>query len=353
MKKRILLVTDVYGWGGHVRAEYIKKHLSDEFHFDIVDGNAFNKYSLYTDKNCFTQEDVDVLKKDAFDKEVLTFNELKKHCRNTKRDNNYDLVYLLFHTMLLRKDVRRLLRKNDRKFLTIVTAYPVLRAGFTVHGMNIAKQLFLDEADKCVGVIANNYRSLNDLKSIYNGRTFYAPRGVDENVFYPTRVFVEKPENEFTVAFVGKEESREKGFLDYIKPACQMAGVKLIDNQRNYTDALSSDEMREFYNQADAYMVASVMDGTPNTALEAAACGVPIISNHIGNMPDLIDNHKNSWLVDDRDVHKYAHRLNWMKKHQKATWEVGQKIRQEILKNWTWKKVLNENERVIFRELLE
>jgi glycosyltransferase involved in cell wall biosynthesis len=132
-----------------------------------------------------------------------------------------------------------------------------------------------------------------------------------------------------------------------------MAEVRLIDNQRNFTDALSPDEMREFYNQADAYIVASVMDGTPNTALEAAACGLPIISNYIGNMPDLINNHKNSWLVDERNVQKYAHRLNWMKKHQRTTWEAGQKIREEVLKNWTWKKVLNENERIIFRELLE
>jgi glycosyltransferase involved in cell wall biosynthesis len=353
MKKRILLVTDVYGWGGHVRAEYIKKHLSDEFDFDITDGDGFGQYSLITDNDCFTQKDIDELKNKSFDKEILSLRELRKYCGKRRSKNDYDLIYLLFHTMLLRKDVRRLLRRNDRKFLTIVTAYPVLRAGFASYGMNEAKKTFLNEANKCVGVIANNYKSLEDLKSIYNGKTFYAPRGVDEKIFYPMKTFVEKPENEFTVAFVGKKENTEKGFLDFIKPACQMAEVRLIDNQRNFTDALSPDEMREFYNQADAYIVASVMDGTPNTALEAAACGLPIISNYIGNMPDLINNHKNSWLVDERNVQKYAHRLNWMKKHQRTTWEAGQKIREEVLKNWTWKKVLNENERIIFRELLE
>ena len=316
--KKILLVTDVYNWGGHVRAQYIKKHLSDEFYFDIIDGAGFEqmwKFGVIQNKHVLLEY--------------------------------YDLIYLLFHTMLLRKDVKELLGRNGKKILTIVTAYPVLRAGFRCD-----PKMFLKRANKCIGIIANNYKSLADLKSIYEGKTWYAPRGVDENIFYPTRGFEEKDPDDFTVAFVGKEQNHEKGFLDFIKPACQEAGVKLIDNQRNYTDALTPDEMREFYNQADVYMVASIMDGTPNTALEAAACGLPLVANHIGNMPELIENHKNGWLVDEREIFRYANRLRWMKTHQRTAWEVGQRGRETVLRDWTWKNVLNKHERLIFREIL-
>jgi len=349
--KRILLVTDVFGWGGHVRAEYIKKHLSDEFHFDIIDGEGFQKYSKFTDKDIFTQTDVDNFREVSFDKKFLSLNELRKYCNRKKNDDSYDLIYLLFHTMLLRKDVRRLLRKG-RKILTIVTGYPVLRASFISHGTTKAKMIFTEEANRCVGIIANNYKSLQDLKTIYKGRTFYAPRGVDETVFYPTKKFIKKNESEYTVAYVGKPVP-EKGLEDIIKPACQLAGVKLIANTRNYTDALTPNEMNDFYNQSDAYLVASTIDGTPNPALEAAACGLPLVVNNIGNMPELIKDNINGFLIKDLSVRKYAHRLEWMKKNQRKAWDIGQKGRETILKDWTWKKVLNENERMIFRECLK
>ena len=194
--------------------------------------------------------------------------------------------------------------------------------------------------------------SLEDLKKIYNGKTFLATRGVDENIFYQTRVFSEKPQEKFTVAFCGKDGSPEKGLKEFIEPACKKAGVRLIANTRNFTDALTPNQMREFYNKADAYIVASVMDGTPNPALEAGACGIPIVSNRIGNMPELIRNHKNGWLVE-RDIEAYARRLIWMKENQKATFDIGQRLKKNILDEWTWDKVLNKNERNIFREVLK
>jgi glycosyltransferase involved in cell wall biosynthesis len=311
--KRILLVTDVYGWGGHVRAEYIKKHLSDEFYFDIMDGEEFG---------------------------------------NRYKKIDHDLIYLLFHTQLLRKDVKYLLNKiNKPKIITCVTSYPTLRAGF-INGVVNKKQAiqrFLELANQCVAILANNNISLKDLKLIYKGPTYYACRGVDENVFYPTRQFKEKPK-EFTVVYVGKP-TEEKG-LHIIEPACKKAGVKLISNTRNYTNALNQDQMRDFYNQGDVYAVASKADGTPNPALEAAACGLPLVANYIGNMPELIVNHKNGWLVE-RSIERYVNKFIWLKKNQKAAWEIGQKGRQSILKDWTWDNVLNKNERMIFREILK
>lgn len=310
-KKRILLVTDVYGWGGHVRAEYIKKHLSDEFEFDIVDGEDFKE----------------------------------------KNKEDYDLVYLLFHTMLLRKDVTELLFKCDVKVMSIVTGSSVIRSGFiNGRGYRAGLNHFLIRANKCVSIGANNLASLNDLKSIYRKNIFYAPRGVDPNVFYPTKEFQEKSEDQFTACYVGKPV-KEKGLEDIIEPACKKAGIKLISNTKNYTDAFTPTEMNNFYNKADVYIVASTIDGTPNPALEAAACGLPLVSNHIGNMPELIKDHKNGWLVE-RKIEEYVHRLNWIKRNQRKAWEIGQKGREEILKNWIWEQVLNKNERMEFRRIL-
>ena len=283
-----------------------------------MDGKEFNKYS---------------------DKLSNSFKTTIKTDQNKIR--RYDIIYLLFHTMLMRKSVRSLYGKQ--KFITMVTVYPTLRPIFSRK-----KEIFIGVANKCEAILANNKKSLKDLQSIYKKSSYLAPRGVDPNIFYP--ISNEFNENkEFTVVFCGKSNP-EKGLKNIIEPACKKAGVKLITNERNFTNALNEDQMREFYNEADVYIVASTMDGTPNTALEAAACGKPILSNSIGNMPEFIKNGKNGFLINLK-IDKYVRKLKWMKKNRKKVYEMGLNARETILKSWTWDIVLNKNEREILRKI--
>jgi glycosyltransferase involved in cell wall biosynthesis len=256
--------------------------------------------------------------------------------------------------MLLKKSVKRLLSTNVR-VVTVVTGFPTLKNIF--YGRNKifeeAKNKFLSLANKCVAVGSNNRKSLEDLRSIYDPqKTFYAPRGVDPEIFYPMTTEFRRKENEndFTIAYVGKPVP-EKGLKEFIQPACEQAGVNIIINDRNYENALSPQEMNEFYNKADAYVVASTIDGTPNPALEAASCGKPVIANEIGNMPEFIKDGKNGFLLGDMTVGKYARKIRWMKVNQKRTFEMGMNARETVLKNWTYQKSI-ENKREIFRRLV-
>jgi glycosyltransferase involved in cell wall biosynthesis len=317
--KRILLISDVKGWGGWVRAEYIKKYLSDEFDFTLMDATEFNKLEKSTS--------------------VIP----------------YDLVYLLFHTMLNKKTVQRLLHSNI-KVVTIVTGFPTLKPIFYGRNGNKekARKTFLKVANRCKAIFANNYKSLEDLRYIYNPRkTYYMPRGVDPKVFFPmTREFIRKnDEDTFTIAYVGKPVP-EKGLREFIMPACEIANVRIIFNDRNFENALPPEEMNRFYNKADAYIVASTIDGTPNPALEAASCGKPIISNKIGNMPEFIVDGHNGFLLDEMEINKYAKILMWMKRNQKRSFEMGLNGRKTIEESWTWEKVLNKHERQVFRRIL-
>ena len=355
MKKRILLVTDVYNWGGHIRAKYIRKYLEDEFHFDIMDANEFNIWERRSDPRLFSMDDITkfskLMKRDFFD-----FEKFRRFVDIHKSKRNYDIYYFLFHTMLAKKSVQRLLHTNS-KIMTIVTGFPTLKNIFYGRDFNQekAKKNFLSLANRCKAVGANNYKSLDDLKEIYDPKkTFYAPRGVDPEVFYPMTTEFKRKEDEwkFTIAYVGKPVP-EKGLKEFIQPACEQAGVSIIFNDRNYENALPPDEMNKFYNQADAYVVASTIDGTPNPALEAASCGKPVIANEIGNMPEFIKDGENGFLLKgDIKVERYAQKLRWMKVNQKRTFEMGQNARETIEKKWTWERVVNQHEREVFRRLL-
>ena len=352
MRKKILLVSDVKGWGGWVRGQYIMRHLSNEFEFTLVDDPGFKKLEQVSNKDCFTMKDVQMFRNQSTDKESLNFEMFKKFYIRRKRDMNFDLYYFLFHTMLIKKNVKRLLN-SPQKVATIVTGYPTIKPCFDRKGggTSVGQNNFLQLARKCKAIFANNLKSLEDLNRIVkdeNIKTFYCPRGVDENVFFPTDNGFD-PNKEFTVAYVGKPVP-EKGLKEYIEPACQTIGAKLIYNDRNYTNALGPNEMRKFYNKADVYVVASTIDGTPNPALEAASCGKPIISNEIGNMPEFIKHGKNGFIMEDRNINRYVKFLRMMMNDREKCYEMGREARKTVEKAWTWEKVL-ENEREVFREL--
>ena len=354
MKKRIMLITDVYGWGGHTRAEYIKKYLSNTYDFTLKDAAEFNQWEEKTNKDLFSKKEADQFSQ-SYKGNIYPFDDFKKFINTQRLPRTYDLYYFLFHTMLVKKSVKRFL-ESDAKIVTIVTGFPTLKKIFYGRNGNSEKAVkaFLKVANKCRAIFANNYKSLNDLRTIYDPqKTYYLPRGVDPEIFYPMTTGFKRKEDEskFTIAYVGKPVP-EKGLREFIMPACEQASVSIIFNDRNYEDALSPEEMNLFYNKADAYVVASTIDGTPNPALEAAACGKPIIANEIGNMPDFIRDGENGFLLKEMKINKYAQKLMWMKRNQKRTFEMGQEARGTVERDWTWEKVVNGHERPTFRRLI-
>jgi glycosyltransferase involved in cell wall biosynthesis len=61
---------------------------------------------------------------------------------------------------------------------------------------------------------------------------------------------------------------------------------------------LSRQEMADWYNTGQVFLCTSFSEGTPNVALEAAACGCMLITTPVGNMPELIRHEENGLLVE-------------------------------------------------------
>jgi len=307
-KPKILLITDVWGWGGHHRGEQIVKWLSDEFEFELITQRMLNK---------------------------------GEHKYKFKE---YDLYYPLFHVQLR---IRRLHSVMDR-VVTCVTGRTALKQRFEDFGAT-RKQGFLKFANQIRAVFVNNMLSLEELRTFYKGDTFYVPRGVDEKLFS----YSPYPINSFAACFVGKGRMPEKGYGSHIIPACVRTNTKMISNIKNYRNADSQEEVkRQIYDKANVLMVASTVDGTPNPALEAASCGRPILSNTIGNMPEFIENGLNGFIVQ-RNIEEYAEKLRWMKGNPQKCERMGKRARQKIENEWCWKETLNRYERPALRAVLK
>jgi len=66
-----------------------------------------------------------------------------------------------------------------------------------------------------------------------------------------------------------------------------------------------SDEasMSLLYNTADLFVIPSIEDNLPNTALEAQACGVPIVGFRVGGLPEIVRDGQTGVLVTPSDAH--------------------------------------------------
>jgi len=66
------------------------------------------------------------------------------------------------------------------------------------------------------------------------------------------------------------------------------------------------------YSACDVMVVPSRQDNLPNTAVEAAACGVPVVAFRIGGLPDIVDHMQTGYLASPFDVGDLAQGVSWV-----------------------------------------
>lgn len=188
-------------------------------------------------------------------------------------------------------------------------------------------------AGRARGVHANSKMLQAEMEAYLGKAVHYVPNGVDEVFYHRMRP---RESSKLIVGFVGKPNPR-KG-RDIVAAACQKAGVELREVCRRSGDALPQEGMRDFYQGIHVLAVASDMDGTPNPALEAAACGCAVVSNKIGNMPEFIDHGRNG-LFHDRSLDQLAEALwNLKQRPIEEVEEMGRAARRTVEEAWTWQR---------------
>ncbi len=131
---------------------------------------------------------------------------------------------------------------------------------------------------------------------IINPRGF-RPGSVHQDVFFQSIPFVleEVPEAHFVCTGMRGQPQAEKWLRQYG-----------INSSVSLLPFISQSELWALYFNADIYMSLSSHDGTPNSFLEAVACGCfPIVGN-IASLREWIDHGRNGWLVEPRDARAAA-----------------------------------------------
>ena len=106
-------------------------------------------------------------------------------------------------------------------------------------------------------------------------------------------------------------------------------------NSENHALCYTTEQMVEWYNAGTIYICTSSSEGTPNPAIEAAACGCVVVSTRVGNMPELIEPYVNGELVD-RDVDSVDSFFDAIVRCQNRYVEMATAMQERIV-DWDWR----------------
>jgi glycosyltransferase involved in cell wall biosynthesis len=81
----------------------------------------------------------------------------------------------------------------------------------------------------------------------------------------------------------------------------------------HWLDVIQDDRLLALaYSAANVMVVPSRQDNLPNTAVEAQACGIPVVAFNIGGLPDIIEHQHTGWLARPFDTTDLAAGITWI-----------------------------------------
>tara|TARA_R110002126_G_scaffold10245_16_gene46498 strand:+ start:1425 stop:2561 length:1137 start_codon:yes stop_codon:yes gene_type:complete len=99
------------------------------------------------------------------------------------------------------------------------------------------------------------------------------------------------PQARLTIAGSGPQRAMLQQLVQQLK----------LTNAVHFAGRLSSEQMAELYRSADLMLNSSLVDNSPNSLIEALACGVPIISSDVGGISQLVSHGKDALLFNAGD----------------------------------------------------
>jgi glycosyltransferase involved in cell wall biosynthesis len=106
-----------------------------------------------------------------------------------------------------------------------------------------------------------------------------------------------------------------------------------------------------FYRLFDAFVLPSVNEGTPVSAIEALATGTPVVANRVGGVPDVVRDGLDGFLVTPGDVEGAASKLALLAGDPALRAKLGESGRARVLERYSVPRLVDDVDR-LYRSLL-
>ena len=101
----------------------------------------------------------------------------------------------------------------------------------------------------------------------------------------------------------------------------------------------SKNNVNEYLQRADIFILPSINEGISNTLLEAMACELPVIAAHVGGNPEIVIDGKTGLLVEQSDAQLFAEKILFLCNNPEHINSYGLAARNHVVKNYSLKKM--------------
>jgi glycosyltransferase involved in cell wall biosynthesis len=141
-----------------------------------------------------------------------------------------------------------------------------------------------------------------------------------------------QPKHDILLFIIG--EGEERGALEKMIAELGLQSKVILSGKKDNAAAL----LPAF----DIFLFPSVKEGLPYTILEAGLAGLPVIASAVGGIPEIITDMESGILVRPKSSEEMVKAFDFLLSHKKEAAAFGKKLRANVKKNFSFKKMLRE-----------
>jgi len=100
-------------------------------------------------------------------------------------------------------------------------------------------------------------------------------------------------------------------------------------------------EIEKIYSVIDIFVLTSFWEGCPLSVLEAMSFGIPVVSFSVGDVPYIIQNEKDGFVVKNRDFTELIEKIKLLLKNEILRNKIGENAKEKIMREFTAEKMVN------------
>lgn len=271
-------------------------------------------------------------------------------------------AFVVFSLIFDRKKVDVIHIHGDWSSLIFINLLKILTKAkiivFTCHGTitnNFTHQKLLPRYIKKVDLIfTTGYEAASMIQKMVHSKVVVQPSGISDVFFQDSnpkvedgvfkvvtvanlvavkniKLVLEIANNLTNIEFTIVGDGPEREMLEEIVALNKLSNVRLLGFK-------SPEEVKEIYDQSDCFLLTSLAEGTPTSALEAMTSGLPIVVSNAGGINNIIIDRVNGFVINNYEKENYISKLELLKNdlELRTIINVNNKA---ISKNFTWDKV--------------